>query len=224
MCKMSLFSDSDPIHIEFKTPFTLMVAGPTKCGKTTFVDTLLQKSASYFSTPPNKVFYFYNAEKPDADTLNEMCLEFIEGLPTMQWVSDMYDKHGKNNVIIIDDQALNITKDVAELFSVGSSRRFCNVIYITQNIFGKKKEARDISLNCAYICLFKNPRDTLAAQCLFRQFEPGKAAELLDIYRDATVNPYSYLLIDLHQSTPNQNRLLSNIFNENGEYPVLYRY
>lgn len=221
MCQVD---ELDSIQIEFRTPFTLMIAGPTKCGKTTFVDKLLTNADSYFSEKPNKIFYFYNSEKPSNDNLNSICHEFIEGLPDMEWLTKMYEKHGKNNVIVIDDQALNITKDVAELFSVGSSRRHCSVIFLTQNLFGKKKEARDISLNCSYVCMFKNPRDVLAAQCFFRQFEPRKSSELLDIYRDATQDPHSYLLIDLHQNTANENRLLSNIFCEGDKAPVLYRY
>ena len=101
----------------------------------------------------------------------------------MEWLSEMHDNYGDNCVIIIDDQALNITKDVAEIFTVGSSRRQCSVIYITQNLFGKKKECRDISLNSAYIVLFRNPRDLLTAQYLFRQIEPGRSKDLCEIYK-----------------------------------------
>ena len=216
-------SHDEVFCFEFKNPFTMMVAGPTKSGKTTFVATLLSQAGSYYTKKPNKIFYFYNQSITDNSVLDKIVDEFIEGLPDEKWLTKMYEQHGKNCTIVIDDQMHNINKDVAELFTVGSSRRHCNVIYITQNLFGKKKEARDISLNCTYICIFKNPRDTLTAQCFFKQFRPSHSSKLMEIYEDATERPHSYLFLDLHQSTLNSNRLLSNLFNENGDMPVLYR-
>ena len=209
---------------QLKNPFTMCIAGPTKSGKTTFVGNLLRSADEVFTKPRNKIFYFYNQCEPEDKNLQQFVDEFVNGLPSENWVKDAFEMYGENITIVIDDQALHVNKVIAELFTVNSSRQKCNVIYITQNLFSRKDEAREISLNCSYFVLFKNPRDSLTVQSFFKQYDPGNSKILLEIYREATNKPYSYLFIDLHQSTPTENRLLSNIFEENNEPPMLYRY
>ena len=116
------------------------------------------------------------------------------------------------------------TELLSNILTVGSSRRECNVIYLTQNLFTNKQEQRDISINCSYIVLFKNPRDAVSAHRFFGQLDPKNSGILLDIYREATEKPYSYLIIDLHQTTSDKNRYISNIFSEHDETPALYRF
>ena len=70
--------------------------------------------------------------------------------------------------------------------------------------------------------IFKNPRDVQAPKTFFRQLE-GDSKVIFEIYKDATSEPHSYLMIDLHQETLSENRFLSNVFGENGTPPVLYR-
>lgn len=210
--------------IELRNPYTMILAGPTRSGKTTFVENVLKNAAQLYSKEPNNFFYFYNLEEPTHEELRKIVTEFIEGLPDKKWLKDVYEEYGENVTVIIDDQALNINKEIAELFSVGSSRKQCNVIFITQNLFGKQKEARDISINCNYVVLFKNPGDQVSAQMFFRRQGPGKAKILFEIYEDATQKPFSYLFIDMQQETHDMDRYLANIFSENKEPPVLYRF
>ena len=210
-------------QIELKCTFTMMVSGPSKSGKTTLVSRIIEHANQLYTEPPNKIFYFFNQEQPTHKVLHDKVHEFHEGLPTMNFFREIYEKYGKNCTVVIDDQALRTTVETAELFSVGSSRNYVNIIFLTQNLFGRKKEARDISLNCNYVIVFKNPRDPRSMQTFFTQFAPGNAKVLLQIYQEATKEPHSYLFIDLHQETAEKNRLLSNIFAEDGSPAVIYR-
>lgn len=203
---------------QLRNPYTMMVAGPSKSGKTKFVGRVLTNAKHIYTKKPGRVFYFYNQAEPKYPEVRNHVDEFIEGMPSMKWLDEAYEEHGDNMTIVIDDQALNITKDIAEIFSVGSSRRNCNVIFITQNLFGKKKEARDISVNCNYIVIFKNPRDMNAVQTFFRQHSPTNAKALTEMYEEATEEPFSYLFIDLTQQTHSKNRYLSRIFGEKVEH------
>ncbi len=60
--------------------------------------------------------------------------------------------------------------------------------------------------------LFKNPSDKLQIGCLGKQLYPGKSKFFIDAYDSATAEPYTYLLLDLTQTCPEEIRLRTNIF------------
>ena len=59
--------------------------------------------------------------------------------------------------------------------------------------------------------IFKNPRDSLGISTLARQMYPNNSNFLLESFQDATEKPYGYLLLELHQLTPENMRLRTNI-------------
>ena len=205
-----------------RNPFTMYIAGPTKSGKTTFVENLLMHADLYYSHTPNKIFYFYNMNEPLHYGLRKCVSKFIRGTPSIEWLDKITEEHGSNITVVIDDQALHINKEIAEMFGVGSSRKDVNFIFITQSLFLSSKEGREISRNCNYFVIFKNPRDVISSNEFFRQLDEDTKL-LKSIYKEATRVPHSYLFIDLHQETNPDNRFLSNIFKEDGKPPVLFR-
>jgi len=101
---------------------------------------------------------------------------------------------------------------VASLFTKGSHHRNVSVVYLAQNLFPKNKFARTISLNAHYMVLFKNPRYATQFANLARQMYPHKSQFAVEAYKDATREPYSYLLIDLRPEHDDDLRLQTNIF------------
>ena len=93
-------------------------------------------------------------------------------------------------------------------------------MYLTQNLFPPRKLSRTISLNSHYMIIFKNPRDSLGISTLARQMYPHNTNFLLQSFQDATKKPYGYLLLDLHQLTPENMRLRTNILP--GEKQIVY--
>ena len=85
-------------------------------------------------------------------------------------------------------------------------------MYIVQNLFGKNKEQRTISLNSHYLVVFKNPRDASQVTHLAKQMYPGKTKYLQEAFKKATSIPHGYLLIDLRQETPDHLRLRTRVF------------
>ena len=85
-------------------------------------------------------------------------------------------------------------------------------MYIVQNLFGKNKEQRTISLNSHYSVVFKNPRDASQVTHLAKQMYPGKTKYLQEAFKEATSIPHGYLLIDLRQETPDHLRLRTRVF------------
>ena len=119
----------------------------------------------------------------------------------------------KNSLIIMDDLMFECSKDqrMSELFTKFSQHRGMSVMYLTQNLFPPGKQSQTISLNSHYMIVFKNPRDSLGMTTLARQMYPNNVNYLLESFTDATQKPYGYLMLDLHQLTPENLRVRTNI-------------
>ena len=75
-----------------KHPFTCIVAGPTGCGKTTFVTRLLQHASSFIVPPPENVVC-YGEWQHLFSTMSDV--KFVDGLPD----ESLFDSKRKNFVI-----------------------------------------------------------------------------------------------------------------------------
>jgi hypothetical protein len=60
--------------------------------------------------------------------------------------------------------------------------------------------------------LMKNDRDKQQISILSKQISPNNSKYILEAYKDATVKPYDYLLLDFSPETNNIIRLRSKIF------------
>ena len=65
-----------------QTPFTAVITGGSKTGKTTLCTKLLEHRDKLFTTVPAHTVYFYGADQPDLFSRlekNGLVQEFIEG-------------------------------------------------------------------------------------------------------------------------------------------------
>ena len=90
------------------------------------------------------------------------------------------------------------------------------MLYLVQNLFPKNKESRTISLNSQYMVVLKNPRDASQMTHLARQIYPGRANFVQEAFENAMSVSYGYLLVDLKQDTPEDMRLRTTIFPDDG--------
>ena len=197
-----------------KHPFTCIVAGPTGCGKTTFVTRLLQHAPSFIDPPPENVVWCYGEWQHLYSTMSDV--KFVDGLPD----ESLFDSKTKN-LVIIDDLMTETDGRVTNLFTKKSHHCNTSVVYLVQSIFPKNRESRTISLNAQYIVAFKNPRDATQVTHLARQMYPGRVKYMQEAFKDATSGPYGYLLIDLKQETPEHLRLRTNVFPDEVQYTYL---
>ena len=203
MCRPgeSSFIDMDP---RWKHPFTCIVAGPTGCGKTTFVARLLRNASGMIDPVPERVTWYYGEWQSAYENLDIPTLQLQEGLPTF------FDA-GKRNVVVLDDLMAETDGRVTDLFTKKSHHSNTSVIYLVQNLFSRNKESRTISLNTQYMVVFKNPRDASQITNLAKQMYPGRVKFIQEAFADATSTPYGYLLVDLKQDTPEDLRLRTSI-------------
>ena len=203
--------------IFLRHPFTMIVSGPTGCGKTDWINRLIARHQSAVEPQLQRIVYFYGEWQKAFDEMKNVDFHagidrtVIDSLPT-----------GEPSLIIIDDLMDEISDDdfVSKLFTKYSHHRNLSIILILQNFFNRGKIMRTLSLNAQYIVLFKNPRDRAQSMSLARQIYPNYIQKFLAIYSSATEKPFSYLFIDLKSDTPEEVRLLSNVLGEQSHITV----
>jgi hypothetical protein len=107
----------------------------------------------------------------------------------------------------LDDLLNEANQNVCDLFTKLSHHRDVSVVFVIQNLFHRNRFVRTMNLNTHYLVLFKNPRDANQVSVLARQMYPGKSKFVVEAYRDATKNPFGYLLIDLRLETDESYRI-----------------
>ena len=127
----------------------------------------------------------------------------------------MFDSSTRN-LIVIDDLMAETDERVTTLFTKKSHHRNTSVLYLVQILFPINKESRTISLNSQCMVVFKNPRDASHMSHLARQMYPGRAKFVQEAFKDARSVPYGYLLVYLKQNTPEDMRLRTTIFPDDG--------
>jgi hypothetical protein len=201
-----LHSYNDIMALPFKHPFTAVVSGPTGCGKTELVKSIILHARQLVEPVPQKVVWYYAEYQAKlAADLGRM-VEFREGCPDMSDFSD-----NTRTLVIIDDLMGECSSEITKMFTKGSHHRNLSICFLMQNFFHQAKEIRTITLNAHYVILFKNPRDKQQVRVLARQMFDRDSLAMEQAFTMATERPHGYLLVDLKQDTPEHLRLRSKI-------------
>jgi len=195
----------------------MILSGATMSGKTTFLYNFLQYREDLLSEKPSKVFLFYKKYQP---MYNQMLkykivdelIELDEGMISLknfqQKVRPFKDKGGC--LCIFDDLMEEIDENNSKIFTKEAHHENSSVIFVTQLLFVCDKSYRSMSRNTTYFVLMKNPRDARSIQAMASQISSNNSI-LFDVFKEATQNAYSYLVVDFHPTTPDHVRLRSRI-------------
>ena len=204
--------------MELIHPFSMMVAGGRKAGKTEFTKSLLRSREIVTNPFPERIVWCY--AKHQEELYEELMIinsniEYVHGIP--ENIETMFTKD-ETNLIVLDDMMDEASKSdkVSQLFTRGRHDNL-SVIFLTQNLF--QKNQRSISLNSDYMVIFKNPRDKSQIQNLAKQFMSNNSKFLTWAYQDATEKPHSYLLLDLTPDIDDRYRVRAKILP--GEEPQI---
>ena len=202
--------------LQLKHSFSMIVAGPSKSGKTVFVKRLLQNLQEMCDPTPEIIYWCYG-EYQDAYIDLESSVKLLEGLPDLQMF-----KQNKNKVqvLILDDMMADCSKNdkLTTLFTKGSHHWNLSIIHLVQNLYFEG--LRSARINSQYLVLMKNPSDQSQVATLARQMFPKRHNFLIEAYQDATHQPHGYLFIDLHKNTSDHLRFRTCVFP--GEIAVVY--
>ena len=129
---------------QFKCPSSVMLAGPSQCGKTTFTRQLLQNADILFERPIRKIVYCYGQLQECFNSMGSQ-ITFVEGIP--EDIPSLFPVSCRPGVLVLDDLIRNCSADerVLDLFTKVSHHCHVTCIYLTQNLFPPGKFSRSIS-------------------------------------------------------------------------------
>jgi Poxvirus A32 protein len=216
-----------PFDCRLSHPFNLLVSGPSKSGKTTFVSNLLKTSEDMFHTKPKYILLYYANDQPlyqelyRSKLINEM-INFNDAEPNYQEIYDKVEpfKNDNGSLIIFDDTLSDIKPGFEKIFQVLGHHTNCSLIYLSQNLFYNSKTFRNLSLQLDYIVLMRNQRDASQIRSLSTQLCPGNPQYITEAYRKATQQPFTYLFVDCGANSLKELRLRSHIFPHESPYCV----
>lgn len=207
--------------LKLQSPCSIIVAAPSKSGKTYLVKQILEKANGIFQKPVSFIYYHYAIWQPMFTTMeNEIKhIKFRKGIPNE---SDFEELSGEHTICVIDDLMDQASESMfmQSLFTLGSHHMNLTVIYIVQNLYQKGKMSKSIRLNSDYYILFENRRDNSQINCLSRQLFPQNTKYMIDAYNRATKPRFGYLFIDLFHGTNKLFYLRSRILP--GEDTIIY--
>jgi hypothetical protein len=193
-----------------------MLAGPSGSGKTRFLVRAFELGLFY--PKPTRIVWVYGESQQDhlrLDALTDQgrlpSIEYLKNETNYESLKEGFDPND-TNLLVLDDQmneAKSNSRHFDNIFTKGSHHRNITVVLLLQNVF--EKGFKTISENMHYVFLFKNPRDQTQAEMVGRQMFPRTDSFVRDSFADATEEPYTYLLFDVHPTTPKELRVLANV-------------
>ena len=199
----------------FEHPFTCIVAGPTKVGKTECVKRFILLKESLMFPTPVKVIWCYTEWQSAYEDL--VGVEWCEGVPDL---AQLKEDKSQPKLLVLDDLMDTLKKDsrLTQLFIKGAHHWNVSIIHICQALFFEG--LRTARLNAHYLVLMKSPSDKLPIANLAKQVYPGQTKFFMEAYNDATSQRFGYLILNLSPTAEDNKRLLTNIFNL--EYCTVY--
>ena len=206
---------------EFFHPSTFMVAGPTQCGKTSFVIRLLRNADSLFSVPPKRIFWLYKDRRAaPVEELAGLPISFVQGVDPDFKKRAFSGPDLPPTIVVIDDLMTDManSKMLEELFVEGSHHANATVIYIVQNLFQRSPKHRTAAINSHYLALFNMPRDYSQVARVGQQM---RRKYFMAVYEDAiNSRDHGYLLVDCRSDTDDRRRLRTGVLP--GEESCIY--
>lgn len=193
-----------------KNHTTMLIAGPSQSGKTTLTQKIVKDRNTLFEQAFSNVFWF--CAYPPKEKIDEVI--YKTGAPV-----NILETIKPESLVIIDDYMCEL-KNSNELTSIMTKSVHhvpFTLIFITQNVFHKGNDTKTRRMNTTYMILFKNPHDKSQADYLGKEMFPNDKNFLSKAFAHATQEkPFSYLLIDCHQTTPDEIRVRHDITNHQG--------
>ena len=176
----------------------MIISGPSKSGKTTFVLEMLRRKERLFRHPIRHVFWWYGAELGDAHgrLCRELGVTLKKGVPT----EDDFEPVQTHDLVVLDDlqDEMKQNNHITSLFLKQTHHKKFFVLLLQQNLYGDR-EQRFRNANVHYFVCFQNPRNQRqVGEFLSRMYPAGGTKAIYAIFSHilATEGNYGYLFVD----------------------------
>jgi len=180
-----------------KIPMRMCVVAPSGSGKTNFLVNLIAKfSCGDKGTFQTITIITRNADEPLYKWIQNKCDQIVikEGLSNTPQL-DKFDKDF-NHLVVWDDLVLNKDLSMVEQYYIRARKLNVSVIFISQSFFKIPKIIRN---NCSYMVLLKLSGNR-EVNLILSEFGLGITKEqLLALYKFATAEKFSPLIIDMEE-------------------------
>jgi hypothetical protein len=131
-------SSSRTSPYQFKHPFCMMVAGPSRSGKTFWVTKLLMTKDKRIHPTPDRIVYCYRHWQKLYNKLrmHDPAIRWHNGLPTTVLMEKMTD-----TIVVIDDLMEAGMNNPLLMSTEGSHHKNISVIFIVQNLLHQGKRS-----------------------------------------------------------------------------------
>lgn len=197
-------------NMELAWQTTMLIVASSGRGKTSLTRAIVRERNKIFNVNSRMVLWCYNAIEsvpPDLQRGDDVVLH--QGLPSMEEVRQYKTL---KPLIVIDDLMVEMksSSEMEKLVSVATHHYDCQLIILLHTVF-YGATIRNLRLQASYVILFKNPNDKQSVICMGNQIMARNSKTFLEIYDEATKEPYSYLLIDLYKECPDVLRFRNNV-------------
>ena len=205
--------------ITLKIGTAMMLAGPSNCGKSSFVKKLVMSRHILFNKPSLNVYIVCSNVQDIYENMvkNKNVKKIFYKMPSKNEILQIakYGRKTGGTILILDDLLTEIAKNnmlIQEIFTEMAHHQKLTVVLCVQNLFYQNGIFRTLSLNSGYLVPFKNPRDMKQINFIAYRSYAMDSEVVIKAYKDATYKPYSYLFMDFTQTTPDFLRLKTDIF------------
>merc|ERR1712101_2812 len=207
----SIYNEWETFDIRLEQNFKLFVSGPSRCGKTVFISKLIENIQRFSKQPPRSIIYVYKVWQDKYEEMQSLGINFMED--NEKAVENIKSTARGQPILVIFDDLIGSKSlpEIANMFTVDARHLNISMVFLSQRMFVNDEYFKQISQNCDYFCLFKNPQNSSEIRTL-AQPNVKENMVLVDIYPDATERPFTYLFINLTEECNAEVKYSSNLF------------
>ena len=237
--KNGLIKDAGKTYdLRLKVPFSCLIVGKSKSGKTTLLLDILSQWRSY-TTDENgeyekRIFWIYGTENgKDFHKLNEIIhtnyksygedvkipkIEYFKGDLKNAAVIERITSIPEKSIVILDDLMTEMVKSesISNVLTRESHHKKWNVFLLWQDMYPQQQFAKTISLQCDYKYIFRDPprQDRLRTLCL-QMFPNGSEGrdmfkKIWNFFTRSSPEDYPYIRINLRPDSPHSLLIMAN--------------
>jgi hypothetical protein len=199
--------------LKLHTPSTILVSGPSQCGKTSLIENLLTESG-VFNKKFQEIHWIYASSAENKELVQRLkktvSVEFHAGLPSGDLASIFSKDKTVPKLLVLDDiltEPSAYYHYILDLFNITCHHQNITVILTVQNLYGCTPAQRSclstLLRSVSYLVLFACRRMTPVVRNIANAYFPGEQNRVLKPFNIllGEGSEYCYLVFDFVTNT-----------------------